>query len=65
MRIADLEATLEPLLAAWRDERELGEAFGDFTLRKGFSELQKYATVYKPALKNGAVKVGSSAHVLC
>lgn len=48
MHVAKLEESLEPLLAAWRDERLEGEAFGDFSMRVGFAHLKDYAGSYAP-----------------
>jgi sulfite reductase (ferredoxin) len=39
VHLKDLAATLHPLLALWRDEREPGESFGDFCYRVGLDYL--------------------------
>lgn len=48
MKLRDLEATLEPLLAAFRARRSQGEAFGDFVARIGFAALRQFAEGYVP-----------------
>jgi sulfite reductase (ferredoxin) len=39
----DLTSTLRPLLSHYRDQRQPGEAFGDFCDRLGFAALKAYA----------------------
>lgn len=51
MKLRDLEATLEPLLAAYKARRQSGEAFGDFVARVGFAALREYAAGYLAAEK--------------
>lgn len=46
---AELEQTLAPLLANYRDNRRRGEAFGDFCARKGKDTLLLDAEEYKEA----------------
>jgi len=49
MKIDDLEDTVEPLLAAWRDGRESPrESFGDFCQRKGVDFLHEFSASYSP-----------------
>jgi len=49
MKIDDLEHTVEPLLAAWRDGREHArESFGDFCHRKGVDYLKEFSAAYSP-----------------
>ncbi len=48
MSLDKLEATLEPLFVFFREEREVGELFGDFCARKGISALQEFARHYVP-----------------
>lgn len=43
VKVKDLEATLEPIFAAWRDGRKPGEAFGDFGARLGMAGLKAAA----------------------
>lgn len=47
VKLKDFETVLEPLFAAWRDNRKEGEGFGEFTLRVGFAELKKLAEATK------------------
>jgi hypothetical protein len=42
----NMEATLAPLFAYWRDSRHPGEAFGDFTHRKGKEDLLAFIDGY-------------------
>jgi sulfite reductase (ferredoxin) len=51
VKLRDLEATLEPLLAAFKSRRQPGEAFGDFVARVGFAALRSYGDSYVPADK--------------
>lgn len=46
MKLRDLEATLEPLFAAYKARRTAGEAFGDFVARVGFVALREFAAGY-------------------
>lgn len=49
--IAELEATLEPLLVCFKQNRLTGEepeSFGDFCYRFGFDALRQFATTYEP-----------------
>jgi sulfite reductase (ferredoxin) len=46
MKQTDLEATLEPVLAYWRDSRAAGEAFGDFTNRVGKDAIDQYVAAH-------------------
>jgi sulfite reductase (ferredoxin) len=49
VKLRDLEATLEPLLAMFKARRQPEEAFGDFVARVGFVALKEYAESYVPA----------------
>eukprot|EP00878_Enallax_costatus_P011380 GHUV01011883.1.p1 GENE.GHUV01011883.1~~GHUV01011883.1.p1 ORF type:complete len:376 (+),score=104.69 GHUV01011883.1:903-2030(+) len=51
VKLRDLEATLEPLFAAYKARRQSGEAFGDFVARVGFVALWEYANSYVAAEK--------------
>jgi sulfite reductase (ferredoxin) len=56
MKVRDLEATLEPLFAAYKARRQTpDEAFGDFVARVGFAALRQYAQGYVPADKSGSL----------
>eukprot|EP00292_Cryptomonas_paramecium_P004146 CAMPEP_0113711836 /NCGR_PEP_ID=MMETSP0038_2-20120614/31010_1 /TAXON_ID=2898 /ORGANISM="Cryptomonas paramecium" /LENGTH=684 /DNA_ID=CAMNT_0000638201 /DNA_START=65 /DNA_END=2119 /DNA_ORIENTATION=+ /assembly_acc=CAM_ASM_000170 len=44
---ADLEATLEPVFTAWRDQRQPGEALGDFIHRKGKAGIDEIAANFR------------------
>lgn len=44
VRAENIIPVLRPLLLLWRDERQLGETFGDFCYRIGLEELQKRTT---------------------
>ena len=43
-----LEATLEPLFAFFKQDRQAGESFGDFCDRVGFDALREFSTTYVP-----------------
>lgn len=56
MKVRDLEATLEPLFAAFKARRQTpDEAFGNFVARVGFAALRQYAQGYVPADKSGSL----------
>ncbi|GAC1371204.1 MAG: NADPH-dependent assimilatory sulfite reductase hemoprotein subunit [Ktedonobacteraceae bacterium] len=40
INIKDIPQTLQPLFVLWKDERQPGEAFGDFCHRTGIEQLQ-------------------------
>jgi sulfite reductase (ferredoxin) len=40
VHLNDLTSTVRPLLKLWRDERQAGETFGDFSYRVGFEYLR-------------------------
>jgi sulfite reductase (ferredoxin) len=40
IRVSELPATLKPLFALWKEEREAGESFGDFADRLGVEALR-------------------------
>lgn len=46
VRLQDLAKTLRPLFALWRDERNMGESFGDFCHRVGFAYLRENVQVH-------------------
>ena len=48
MSVDDLEATLEPILAMFIQQRQPYEAFGDFTHRVGADEIEAYMAGYTP-----------------
>lgn len=48
MAIADLEKTLEPLFAQFKQQRQAGESFGDFCHRVGFEALRQFSATYQP-----------------
>ncbi|HEY9814401.1 MAG TPA: hypothetical protein V6D20_01135, partial [Candidatus Obscuribacterales bacterium] len=48
MAIADLEKTLEPLFAQFKQQRQIGESFGDFCHRVGFEALRQFSATYQP-----------------
>lgn len=41
--VQDLESTLEPMFAAWRDNRKPSEGFGDYAGRVGMEGLKHAA----------------------
>ncbi len=41
-----MEATVEPLLAYWKANRQAGEAFGPFTKRVGEAELKRFTAAF-------------------
>lgn len=47
MKVDDLEATLEPILAMFIEQRQEFEAFGDFTHRAGAEAIEGYMKNYK------------------
>jgi sulfite reductase (ferredoxin) len=49
MAIADLEKTLEPIFVQFKQQRQPGEAFGDFCHRVGFEALRQFSATYTPA----------------
>ena len=46
MNVDDLEKTLEPILAMFKEQRQEFEAFGDFTHRVGAEAIEKYLAAY-------------------
>jgi sulfite reductase (ferredoxin) len=46
VRLSDLAATVRPLLALWRDQRQPGETFGDYCHRSGIEDLRAQAASY-------------------
>ena len=49
MKYDDLEATVEPIFAMYKGQRNAAdEAFGDFTYRAGWPAIQAYMESYKP-----------------
>ncbi|MEM7061795.1 MAG: sulfite reductase, ferredoxin dependent [Cyanobacteria bacterium P01_B01_bin.77] len=48
MNIDDLEATLEPMLAFFKKDRQPSESFGDFCDRIGFDALRDFSASYVP-----------------
>jgi sulfite reductase beta subunit-like hemoprotein len=64
VKLRDLEATLEPLLAAFKARRQPGEAFGDFVARLGFAALRSYADGYVPADKVAKLPTVSDGFLL-
>jgi sulfite reductase (ferredoxin) len=55
VRLRDLEATLEPLFAQWKKERQGdNERFGDFVERVGHAALRAHAGSYKLVEGSGA-----------
>lgn len=49
LKETDLEAGLEPLFAYFKQDRNVGESFGDFCDRVGFDALRQFAATYTPA----------------
>jgi len=45
--INDLETQLEPIFVYFKQERKLGEGFGDFCQRVGFDSIREFATSYE------------------
>jgi sulfite reductase (ferredoxin) len=43
VHLDNIVTTLHPLFRLWRDEREMGESFGDFCHRVGFDYLREHA----------------------
>ena len=50
----DLEKTLEPLFACFKQNRNEGESFGDFCDRYGFDALRQFSETYVPAKPKGS-----------
>ena len=48
MKIDDLEATLEPMFAFFKQDRQGTETFGDFCDRVGFDALRTFSASYTP-----------------
>jgi sulfite reductase (ferredoxin) len=49
MKFKDMDATLEPMFAMWRDQRSSkDESFGDFTFRVGLEAVQAFMETYVP-----------------
>ena len=64
MKVQAFEATVEPLLAAWRVSRRPGESFGDCAARLGVVALRAFAAGYvSPADEAGLPKVAVPAAV--
>jgi sulfite reductase (ferredoxin) len=62
VKLANLEAFLEPLFAYWRASRRPGEGFGDFSARVGFAALREYSAAYVTTSAADALpKVGPGA----
>lgn len=60
VRLRDLEATLEPLFAQWKRERQSAdERFGDFAERVGFAALRSFAAGYV-MIEGGAARAHGS-----
>ena len=49
VHINDLETMLEPLLVAFKGDRQAAESFGDFCHRVGFEALRQYTAEYQPS----------------
>jgi sulfite reductase (ferredoxin) len=49
MPITELELTLEPLFVYFKQDRQVGESFGDFCHRVGFEALRQFTASYQPA----------------
>jgi sulfite reductase (ferredoxin) len=49
MKLDDLEKTFTPIFQMYKDQREKGEAFGDFCHRVGKEAIEKYCTEHTPA----------------
>lgn len=60
-RPQDLEATLEPMFAAWRDNRKPGEGFGDYTARVGNDGLKAAAAAAAATLPAAAPALTTAA----
>jgi sulfite reductase (ferredoxin) len=57
MKLTDLETSLEPVLAMFKQERtSKDEAFGDFCYRKGHDAIEKFASSYTPGAEAVAVE---------
>jgi sulfite reductase (ferredoxin) len=49
MKYADLEATVEPIFAMYKGQRNAaGEAFGDFCHRVGWDAIKGFMETYQP-----------------
>jgi len=46
VHLNDLASTLRPLFILWRDERRVGESFGDYCHRVGFEYLREHVQVH-------------------
>ncbi|MEO0866853.1 MAG: sulfite reductase, ferredoxin dependent [Cyanobacteria bacterium J06642_11] len=51
MNVDDLEKTLEPMFAFFKQGRQSEESFGDFCDRMGFEAIRNFAESYVPAKK--------------
>ena len=49
VHINDFETMLEPLLVAFKGDRQPAESFGDFCHRVGFEQLRQYTAEYQPS----------------
>ena len=49
MNADDLEKTLEPMFAFFKQERQSGESFGDFCDRISFDAIRDFSESYVPA----------------
>ncbi len=63
MHINDLEQTLEPIFAYFKQSRQPGESFGDFCDRVGLEAIRQFATTYEPGSALGATIATESGTV--
>ncbi|KAG2437726.1 hypothetical protein HYH02_011103 [Chlamydomonas schloesseri] len=61
VKVKDLEATLEPLFAAWAAHRQPGEAFGDWAARQGFDTVRQQAAAAAAAAARQAPPAAAAA----
>ncbi|WP_299485486.1 sulfite reductase, ferredoxin dependent [Acaryochloris sp. IP29b_bin.137] len=60
MPIDELETTLEPLLAFFKQKGKSAESFGDFCDRMGFDALRQFSDTYDPATQTGKIASGKA-----
>jgi sulfite reductase (ferredoxin) len=58
MPIHELELFLEPIFAHFQQERQPGEAFGDFCDRVGFDAIREFTVIYQSPKLNSQSDTG-------
>lgn len=64
MHEKELENFLEPILAYFKQDRKLGESFGDFCDRVGFDALREFTVTYQSQPLNSQSDTGVIAEVI-